>query len=60
MANNVEFIKKQISAYASDIKHMESVIGRTLDSSEEQKLRSELARFKTEVSNYEKMLGQIA
>ena len=60
MANNVEFINKQISAYSTDIKHMESVISRTLDSSEEQKLRSEVARFKTEVANYQKMLSQIA
>lgn len=60
MANNVEFITKQINAYSSDIKHMESMIGRTLDSSEEQKLRSEVVRYKNEIKNYEKLLTQYA
>ena len=60
MANNVEFITKQINAYSSDIKHMESMIDRTLDSSEEQKLRSEVVRYKNEVKNYEKLLSHIA
>ena len=58
MADNVAFLTKKINAYKTDIDHIKSMMGKTLDSSEEQKLRSEKIKYTNEMMNYIQLLDQ--
>lgn len=58
MADNVAFLTKKINAYKTDIDHIKSMMGKTLDSEEEQKLRSEKIKYTDEMMNYIQLLDQ--
>jgi hypothetical protein len=58
MADNVTFLTKQINAYKTDIDHIKAMMSKTLDSAEEQKLRSEKIKYTNEMMNYIQLLDQ--
>ena len=58
MADNVAFLTNKINAYKTDIDHIKSMMGKVLDSAEEQKLRSEKIKYTNEMMNYIQLLDQ--
>jgi hypothetical protein len=58
MADNVAFLTKKIDAYKTDIDHIKAMMDKTLDSAEEQKLRSEKVKYTNEMMNYIQLLDQ--
>ena len=58
MADNVAFLTKKIDVYKTDIDHIKAMMGKTLDSAEEQKLRSEKVKYTNEMMNYIQLLDQ--